>query len=51
MKKLLVLAAFVATLLLGGASSASAAGQVCHYVHVGLNGAPVVENAGCQPLP
>lgn len=51
MKKLLVLAAFLATLLVGGVSSASAAGQACYSVYVGVNGSPVVNEAGCQALP
>lgn len=51
MKKLLVAAGFVAALLFGSASAASAAGQVCYSVQVNAQGSSFVSESGCQALP
>ena len=51
MKKLLVVAGFVAALLFGATSSASAAGQLCYDVQVNAQGSSVVSQTGCQDLP
>ena len=51
MKKLLVVAGFVAALLFGSASGATAAGQLCYDVQVNAQGSPVVSETGCQTLP
>lgn len=51
MKKLLIVAGFVAALLFGSTAGASAAGQLCYDVQVNAQGSSVVSEAGCQTLP
>lgn len=51
MKRLFLAAALAVLSAAGFATSASAAGQVCHSVQVTVNGQDAVNDAGCADLP
>lgn len=51
MKKLLIITGLIAAALFGTASSAGAAASACYSAQVTVNGASVVNEAGCQTTP
>lgn len=51
MKRIVVAAAIAVASLVGMASAATAAGQVCHSITVNVNGESVVNDAQCNALP
>ena len=51
MKRIVIAAAIAVASVVGIASSASAAGTLCHSITVNVNGESVVNDAQCNTLP